>query len=290
MAMEKKNQKRRIGNVISALKHDKLAMVSLVFLGAIIILSLIAPLLPLNPTATDVRNMLQPPSLAHPFGTDEVGRDYLARVIYGGRVSVLVGVLAMVTCVCVGVVVGTISGYFGGWIDNFLMRVVDIMSSIPWMILVTVISLFLIRGLKSIIIVIGFFTWMEIARLVRAETLSLKEREYVLYAKFVGVPGHLIILRHIIPAVLPTIIIASSTGIANAIMTESSLSFLGLGIQQPMSSWGSLLQSAQGNMQNAIYMAILPGLLIVLTIFAFNKLGNLLRIFVEPRTMAGEKD
>lgn len=290
MAMEKKNQKRRIGNVISALKHDKLAMVSLVFLGAIIILSLIAPLLPLNPTATDVRNMLQPPSLVHPFGTDEVGRDYLARVIYGGRVSLLVGVLAMVTCVCVGVVVGTISGYFGGWIDNFLMRVVDIMSSIPWMILVTVISLFLKRGLKSIIIVIGFFTWMEIARLVRAETLSLKEREYVLYAKFVGVPGHLIILRHIIPAVLPTIIIASSTGIANAIMTESSLSFLGLGIQQPMSSWGSLLQSAQGNMQNAIYMAILPGLLIVLTIFAFNKLGNLLRIFVEPRTMAGEKD
>lgn len=162
--------------------------------------------------------------------------------------------------------------------------------SIPWMVLVTVISLFLKRGLKSIIIVIGFFTWMEIARLVRAETLSLKEREYVMYAKFVGVPGYLIILKHIVPAVLPTIIIASSTGIANAIMTESSLSFLGLGIQQPMSSWGSLLQNAQGNMQNAIYMAILPGLLIVLTIFAFNKLGNLLRIFVEPRVMSGEKD
>lgn len=290
--MEKKSisQSRRIENVLSALKHDKLAILSLIFLVAIIILALIAPLLPLDPTSTDVRNMLQPPSRMHLFGTDEVGRDYLARVVYGGRVSLLVGFLAMVTCVCIGVVVGTISGYFGGWIDSLLMRIVDIMSSIPWMILVTVISLFLKRGLKSIIIVIGFFTWMSIARLVRAETLSLKEREYVMYAKFVGVPGHLIILRHIIPAVLPTIIIASSTGIANAIMTESSLSFLGLGIQQPMSSWGSLLQSAQGNMQNAIYMAILPGLLIVLTIFAFNKLGNLLRIFVEPRTMAGEKD
>lgn len=290
MAKNKNDQKRRIENVISALKHDKLAIASIIFLIIIILLSLLAPVLPLDPNGTDVHNMLQPPSLAHPFGTDEIGRDYLARVIYGGRVSLLVGFLAMVTCVCVGVVVGTISGYCGGWIDSILMRIVDVMSSIPWMVLVTVISLFLKRGLKSIIIVIGFFTWMEIARLVRAETLSLKEREYVLYAKFVGVPGYLIILKHIVPAVLPTIIIASSTGIANAIMTESSLSFLGLGIQQPMSSWGSLLQNAQGNMQNAIYMAILPGLLIVLTIFAFNKLGNLLRIFVEPRIMSGEKD
>lgn len=290
MAKNKKEQKRRIENVISALKHDKLAIASLIFLLIIIVLALIAPLLPLDPNGTDVRNMLQPPSLEHPFGTDEIGRDYLARVIYGGRVSLLVGFLAMLTCVCVGVIVGTISGFCGGLIDSILMRIVDIMSSIPWMVLVTVISLFLKRGLKSIIIVIGFFTWMEIARLVRAETLSLKEREYVMYAKFVGVPGYKIILKHIVPAVLPTIIIASSTGIANAIMTESSLSFLGLGIQQPMSSWGSLLQNAQGNMQNAIYMAILPGLLIVMTIFAFNKLGNLLRIFVEPRIMSGEKD
>ncbi len=291
MMKEKRNdQKRRIENVISALKHDKLAIASLIFLTVIIILSLIAPLLPIDPKATDVQNMLKPPSWEHPFGTDEIGRDYLARVIYGGRVSLLVGFLAMVTCVCVGVVVGTIAGYCGGWIDSILMRIVDVMSSIPWMVLVTVISLFLKRGLKSIIIVIGFFTWMEIARLVRAETLSLKEREYVMYAKFAGVPGYQIILKHIVPAVLPTIIISASTGIANAIMTESSLSFLGLGIQQPMASWGSLLQNAQSNMQNAIYMAIIPGLLIVLTIFAFNKLGNLLRIFVEPRVMSGEKD
>jgi peptide/nickel transport system permease protein len=292
MQMEKKNknQKRRIENVVSALKHDKLAIASILFLLVVIILSLLAPLLPIDPNSTDVSSILQPPSLEHPFGTDEIGRDYLARVIYGGRVSLLVGFLAMVICICVGIVVGTVAGYFGGIIDSILMRIVDIMSSIPWMVLVTVISLFLERGLKSIIIVIGFFTWMENARLVRAETLSLKEREYVMYAKFAGVAGYKIILKHIVPAVLPTIIIAASTGIANAIMTESSLSFLGLGIQQPMSSWGSLLQSAQGNMQNAIYMAILPGLLIVMTVFAFNKLGNLLRIFVEPRVMSGEKD
>lgn len=291
MKKEQNNsKKRRMERVISALKKDKVAIVSLIFLAFIIIISLIAPLLPMDPNKTDVMNMLTPPSFEHWFGTDEVGRDYLARVIYGGRVSLLVGVLAMLASVFIGVTVGTISGYCGGIVDMILMRIVDIMSSIPWMILVTVISIFLNPGLKSIIIVIGCFTWMEIARLVRAETLSIKEREYVMYAKFVGTPFWKVILMHIIPSVFPTIIIAATTSIAGAIMTESSLSFLGIGIQQPMSSWGSLLQSAQTNLQNALYMAFIPGLLIVCTIFAFNKLGNLLRIYVEPRVTSGEKE
>ncbi len=276
--------------VISYLKRDKIAIASLIFLAFIILLSLFAPLLPLEPNKTDVMNMLMPPSSSHWFGTDEVGRDYLARVIYGGRVSLLVGVLAMLASICIGVSVGTIAGYCGGIIDMILMRIVDIMSSIPWMILVTVISIFLNPGLQSIIIVIGCFTWMEIARLVRAETLSVKEREYVMYAKFVGTPFWKVILYHIIPSVFPTIIIAATTSIANAIMAESSLSFLGIGIQQPMSSWGSLLQTAQTNLQNALYMAFIPGLLIVCTIFAFNKLGNLLRIYMEPRVTSGEKE
>lgn len=291
MKKEQNNsKKRRMERVISALKKDKVAIVSLIFLAFIIIISLIAPLLPIDPNKTDVMNMLTPPSGEHWFGTDEVGRDYLARVIYGGRVSLLVGVLAMLASVFIGVTVGTISGYCGGIVDMILMRIVDIMSSIPWMILVTVISIFLNPGLKSIIIVIGCFTWMEIARLVRAETLSIKEREYVMYAKFVGTPFWKVIIMHIIPSVFPTIIIAATTSIAGAIMTESSLSFLGIGIQQPMSSWGSLLQSAQTNLQNALYMAFIPGLLIVCTIFAFNKLGNLLRIYVEPRVTSGEKE
>ena len=287
---ENNSKKRRMEHVLSALKKDKVAIASLIFLVFIIVISLIAPLLPIDPNKTDVMNMLTPPSAEHWFGTDEVGRDYLARVIYGGRVSLLVGVLAMLASVFIGVSVGTISGYCGGIIDMILMRIVDIMSSIPWMILVTVISIFLNPGLKSIIIVIGCFTWMEIARLVRAETLSVKEREYVMYAKFVGTPFWKVILSHVIPSVFPTIIIAGTTSIAGAIMTESSLSFLGIGIQQPMSSWGSLLQSAQTNLQNALYMAFIPGLLIVCTIFAFNKLGNLLRIYMEPRVTSGEKE
>lgn len=287
---QKNAKKRRMEYVISYLKRDKIAIASLIFLAFIILLSLFAPLLPLEPNKTDVMNMLMPPSSSHWFGTDEVGRDYLARVIYGGRVSLLVGVLAMLASICIGVSVGTIAGYCGGIIDMILMRIVDIMSSIPWMILVTVISIFLNPGLQSIIIVIGCFTWMEIARLVRAETLSVKEREYVMYAKFVGTPFWKVILYHIIPSVFPTIIIAATTSIANAIMAESSLSFLGIGIQQPMSSWGSLLQTAQTNLQNALYMAFIPGLLIVCTIFAFNKLGNLLRIYMEPRVTSDEKE
>ena len=284
-----RSKKRRIENVIETLKHDKAAIISIIFLIVVIILSLAAPFLPLEPNKTDIAHMLNAPSVHHWFGTDEVGRDYLARVIYGGRISLLVGVLAMLMSVCIGVTIGTVSGYFGGIIDAILMRIVDVMQSIPWLVLVTVISIFFKQGLSSIIIVIGFFSWMEISRLVRAEIMSIKDREYILYAEFSGVSRFLIIIRHLIPAVLPTIIIAATTSIANAIMTESSLSFLGIGIQEPMSSWGKLLQSAQSNLQNAIYMAIIPGLLIMFTIFAFNKLGNLIRIYVEPRVTDGTK-
>ena len=284
-----RSKKRRIENVIETLKHDKAAIISIIFLIVVIILSLAAPFLPLEPNKTDIAHMLNAPSVHHWFGTDEVGRDYLARVIYGGRISLLVGVLAMLMSVCIGVTIGTVSGYFGGIIDAILMRIVDVMQSIPWLVLVTVISIFFKQGLSSIIIVIGFFSWMEISRLVRAEIMSIKEREYILYAEFSGVSRFLIIIRHLIPAVLPTIIIAATTSIANAIMPESSLSFLGFGIQEPMSSWGKLLQSAQSNLQNAIYMAIIPGLLIMFTIFAFNKLGNLIRIYVEPRVTDGTK-
>jgi peptide/nickel transport system permease protein len=288
--MKKNSRSTRIDSVFLVLKHDKAAVISLIILAVIILLALIAPLLPMDPNATDVINRLKSPSTSHFFGTDEVGRDYFARVIYGGRVSLLVGFLAMLTSLTIGVAVGTISGFCGGIIDTILMRIVDILHSIPWMILVTVVSIFLKPGIQSIILVIGLFTWMEIARLVRAETLSLKEREFVLYAKFSGVRVFHIILRHIIPSVFPTIIVSATTSMADAIMTESSLSFLGVGIQQPMSSWGSLLQDAQGTMQNNFFMALIPGLLIIITIFGFNKLGNLLRVYVEPKVMNDEKE
>lgn len=250
---------------------------SVIFLTLLIILSLAAPLITIDPNATDVSNMSQPPSWTHLFGTDEVGRDYFIRVVYGGRVSLFVGVLAMITATCIGTLVGLTAGYFGGWIDSLLMRIVDVLSSIPWLVLVIVLSVFLRPGLTTIIIVIGGFSWMSIARLIRGETLAAKEREYVAYGKFIGRSAISIIFKHIFPAVLPTLIVAASASISSAIMTESALSFLGLGIQQPMASWGSLLQNAQNSLQRAPYMAILPGLFVIFTIYSFNNIGDMIK-------------
>ncbi|MCR5657313.1 MAG: ABC transporter permease [Butyrivibrio sp.] len=276
------NLKRRKETTLRAFKSDKVAVFAALFLLLVIILSLIAPLLPLDANKTDVFHILEAPSKGHWFGTDEIGRDYFSRIIYGGRVSITVGILAMLMSTILGVTIGMVSGFSGGIIDAVLMRLVDVIQSIPWLILVTVVSIFFKKGLISIIVVIGFFSWMEIARLVRAEVMSLKEREYVQYADFSGVGAGSIIIKHLIPAVMPTIIVSATSGIADAIMTESALSFLGIGIQEPLSSWGKLLQAAQSNLQSSVYMAFIPGLLIVLTIFSFNKLGNLLRVYLEP--------
>ncbi|WP_288744770.1 ABC transporter permease [uncultured Enterococcus sp.] len=267
----------------SILRHP-IYLLSALFLLVLICLSLGAPLLPLDPTATNVSQMSQPPSWQHLFGTDEVGRDYFIRVVYGGRVSLLVGILAMLTATFIGTVIGLVAGYFGGWLDNVLMRAVDVLSAIPWLVLVIVLSVFLKPGLTTIVIVIGGFSWMSIARLIRGETLAAKERDYVAYGRFIGQKSLTIIAKHVFPSVLPTLIVAATNSISSAIMTESALSFLGMGIQQPMSSWGSLLQNAQATLQSAPYMAILPGLFVVLTVYSFNNLGD----FVKSRLQGGQ--
>ena len=254
-----------------------LYLFSVLFLLLLVALSLLAPVLPLDPNTTNVSQMNQPPSLDHLFGTDNVGRDYFARVLYGGRISLLVGILAMLASVLIGSLVGIVAGYFGGLMDSILMRTVDVLSSIPWLVLVIVLSVFLKPGLTTIIIVIGGFSWMRISRLIRAETLSAKTHDYVSYARFIGVKPWTIIRRHILPSILPTLIVAASSSISSAIMTESALSFLGIGIQQPLASWGSLLQNAQSTLQSAPHMAILPGLFILLTIYSFNNVGDLIR-------------
>ena len=275
--------RRRLRQLKRELKYNKGIIVAVSFLLLIALLSIFAFLSPYDPDALDMAHKLEGPSRAHWFGTDDLGRDYLTRVLYGGRISLVVGIVSMMISTFIGVTVGTLAGYFGGWLDNILMRIVDVLSSIPWIVLVTVVSIFLRPGLQAIILVIGLFTWMSIARLVRAETLSVKEREYVLYAKAMNQSNLFIMLRHIIPSVLPTIIISATSDIASAIMTESSLSFLGLGVQQPMSSWGSMLNRAQSVLGKAPYMALVPAIMIILTVFSFNKVGDLIRVFVEPK-------
>lgn len=248
-----------------------------VFLALLVVISLIAPLLPLDPDSTDLAVRWQGPSAAHWLGTDDVGRDYLARVVFGGRISLVVGVLAMLASTAIGVLVGLTAGYARGWIDEVLMRLVDFLSSIPWMVLVIVASVFLRPGLWTIIVVIGLFSWMPTARLVRAETLSLRERTYVGYARFVGERARTVVWRHVVPDAMPTIIVAATTTISSAMLTESALSFLGLGIQPPMASWGSLLEAAQGSLARSPLLAVIPGLLIMLTVLSFNVLGDALR-------------
>jgi len=248
-----------------------------VFLALLVLLSLIAPLLPLDPNSTDLGIRWADPSAAHWLGTDDVGRDYLARVVYGGRVSLFVGVLAMLASTAIGVLIGLTAGYARGWVDEVLMRFVDFLSSIPWMVLVIVASVFLKPGLWTIIIVIGAFSWMPTARLVRAETMSLRERTFVGYARFVGERPRTVVTRHVLPDALPTIIVAATATISSAMLTESALSFLGLGIQAPMASWGSLLEAAQGSLARSPLLAVVPGLLIMLTVLSFNVLGDALR-------------
>ena len=274
----KEERKRFVENI----KQDKSAVLALSFLILVLLVSITVQWIPIDPDKLDVLHSLAAPSLQHPFGTDDVGRDYFIRVLYGGRVSLLIGFLAMGMSMNIGVALGLISGYFGGIIDAVLMRLVDVISSIPWIIMVMVIGMLFGRGFLSLVLVIGLLSWMEIARLIRSEVLSLKGREYVQYARFLGVPAWKILLSHIFPSILPTTITAATASVASSIMVESALSFLGRGISAPMSSWGSLLQNAQKFLQKAPYMAVLPGILIILTVLSFNKLGEVFRKSLEP--------
>ena len=253
------------------------------FLLLVIVASIAVDYTGLDPEAINVQNMLAEPSSVHWFGTDELGRDYFTRVLYGARVSLIVGVLAMVTSVFIGVTVGMISGYFGGSVDSICMRIVDIFCAIPWIIMVTVISMLFKRGLVSIIIVIGCFSWMEIARLVRAETMSAKNREYVQYAELIGVPKLKIIIQHVLPTIIPVIITAATGSYRKCNYGRKFYELSGNWNTATNGSWGSLLQTAQTNLSKAPYMAFIPGLLIVFTICSFNKLGDLLRLYAEPR-------
>lgn len=270
-------------NIATQLKEQKLALVALILLAILIVASTLAFLSPHDPDKMVVTETLQSPSASHWFGTDDQGRDVFARALYGGRISLSVGFLSMFIAVLVGTAVGTISGYFGGWIDNTLMRIVDILMSIPSFFLMLILNAYLKPGITTIVLIIGLLSWMNISRIVRAETLSVKEREYVLYARVSGQSTFGIIWKHIIPNIMPTIIVTATINIAGAIMMESSLSFLGLGVQPPNASWGSMLNSAQGYIGEAPYMALFPGLLILVTVLSFNFLGDVLRVAFEPK-------
>lgn len=271
-------------NIIWQLKAQRSAQFALVVIIILLLVSSLAFLSPYDPNVGVVMNRYSVPTWQNWFGTDKYGRDYLTRALYGGQVSLMVGFLAMSIAVFMGTLVGTISGFFSGWIDNILMRIIDILLSIPSFFLMLLLNAYLKPSIATVILIIGMLSWMNIARLIRAETLTLKEREYVLYARASGQSSVWIILRHIVPNVMPTLIVAATINIASAIMMESALSFLGLGIQAPNASWGSMLNDARGDISQAPFLGIFPGLLILFTVLSFNLIGDLLRVAFEPKS------
>ncbi len=271
--------------IIKTFKSNKIAVVCLVLLLFIIASALLAPLAPYDPDIYDTSAMLQGPSSEHWLGTDDLGRDTFTRLLYGGRVSLAVGFAAMVVAVVIGTLYGTISGYVGGKVDTICMRIVDIFLSVPSLLFIIVIYAFMPQNVVTLVMMLAFFSWTKVARVVRAQTLSLKERDFVLAAKALGVNHFVIIIKHIIPNVMPQVIVSGSLSIANAILDESTLSFLGYGVQLPMSSWGSMLQTAQGFILYNPIMAIAPGCLILLTVLCFNVLGDMLQQILDPKLM-----
>lgn len=276
--------KRKLQTLKKELFRNKMALFAVFILVLFSILAILAFLSPYDPNKISIVDRFKPPSGEHLFGTDDYGRDYFTRSLYGARVSLAVGLLSMLVAVIVGTAVGTISGYFGGMIDNLLMRFVELLMSIPSFFLMLLLNAYMKPGITTLVFIIGLLTWMDIARIVRAETLSIKEREFVQYAKVSGQSSAKIILQHIIPTMASTIIIAATLNVATAILMESSLSFLGLGVQQPNSSWGSMLNSAQGYIGDAWHLTLFPGFLILLTVLSFNVLGDVLRNALDPKS------
>lgn len=270
-------------SVAGELRSSAFGIAGIIILVLFTIAAALAFLSPHDPNALNALERLKPPSAAHWFGTDDYGRDYFTRALYGGRVSLTVGFASMILATGIGVVVGVVSGYFGGWIDNLLMRLVEVVMSIPSFLILLLLSVFLKPSVSNIILIISLLMWMNIARIVRAETMSLKEREYVLYARASGQGAFGIIRRHILPNLVPIVIVGATNNIASAIMMESSLSFLGFGVQAPNATWGSMLNNAQGLIAQAPYLAVFPGLFILLTVLSFNVLGDILRVGFEPK-------
>ncbi|MGI0482609.1 ABC transporter permease [Geminocystis sp. CENA526] len=274
--------------------QDKMAMAGLLTLTLIILNILILPLFyQTSIEQIDFTKATLPPSFDHPFGTNDLGQDQLARALFGGRISLTVGISAMVVSITLGTLIGSLAGYYGGILDNILMRITDIFLSLPQLpVLLLVVYLFreAIKNLLGaqtgifvlVILVIGLLNWMPVARLVRSSFLQLKEREFVSAAKSLGANSSRIILVHILPNVFSVIVVAATLSIGNAIIVESTLSFLGLGFPPDIPTWGRMLYDAQNYLSSAPYMAIFPGLAIFLTVLSINYIGDGLKDALNP--------
>lgn len=267
------------------------AVAGSIMFGFLVLCVILASFSPYDPEKSTIADRKQPPSWEHPFGTDPLGRDMLTRVLYGGRISIAVGLMAMTVTLLIGIPIGAAAGYVGGWVDNVLMRITDTALSLPSLLILILLSaitreieipFFKRDSVLTIALVIGLLEWMTVARLVRAAFLTSREMEFVMAAHCMGASNLRIMVRHILPNSVGPIIVESTLGIGYAIMEESGLSFLGFGIQPPTPSWGNLLSNAQEHMTRHPWLAIFPGLMIFVTIISINYIGDGLRDALDP--------
>ncbi|MEO8224258.1 MAG: ABC transporter permease subunit [Gammaproteobacteria bacterium] len=275
----------------STLRQNRAAMAAAVVLGIIVLLVLFGP--SLSDFRFDKPNwdeIAVPPSLAsgHPFGTDSLGRDLFARTLNGGRMSLLIGFVSTLVSLVIGIAWGATAGFLGGRVDRVMMRIVDILYALPFMFLVILLMVLFGRNILLIFVAIGAINWLDMARIVRGQTLGLKQREFIEAARVSGVRTGGIILRHIVPNLLGVVVIYVTLTIPQVILVESFLSFLGLGVQEPMTSWGVLVSDGALDMENAPWMLLFPALFLAVTLFCFNYLGDGLRDALDPRDRSGQ--
>lgn len=266
------------------LKQNKLAMAGLIVIGLIALLAVFGPLVsPYSYSDQILTDANQEPSAAHWFGTDSLGRDLFTRILYGARISLSIGVVASLINLSLGVVYGGISGYFGGRVDNVMMRIVDILYGIPLLLYVILLMVLLKPGLTNIFIALGLVYWLQMARIVRGQVLALREQEYIMAARLIGAGSWRIILRHLIPNAMGPIIVSLTLSIPEAIFTEAFLSFIGLGVSAPMASWGVLASESLAGLRSYPHQLFFPAVAISLTMLSFNFLGDGLRDALDPR-------
>lgn len=264
-------------------RSNHIAMVSATLLIALALAAVLAPVIaPHDPNEVSIFRSHERPSSDHWLGTDENGRDELSRLLFGARISMSVGFVAMAIGLAIGVVIGSLAGYFGGIVDTVLMRITDGMLSIPYFFLILIVVAVFGSSVRNLILVIGFSSWMAIARIVRSEVIRIKGQEFVIAARSIGVSSGRILARHIVPHAFPSIIVAATLGIANAILLESALSYLGLGVRPPDASWGNMLSNSQAYLWNNPMLPVYPGVLIFISVLSFNFLGDALRDALDP--------
>ena len=265
------------------MRTNKLATASLFFIVFIILVAIFAPVFaPYDPYAQNTENLLMPPSFEHWLGTDELGRDVLSRIIYGARISLIIGLVPTSLSMMLGILLGLMAGYLGKWVDNIIMRFADIMLAFPSLLLSMVVTYTLGSGIVNIFIALSLVNWAGTARIVRAQTISLKEGEMVEGARAIGVSKWKIMFRHILPNCLPSLIVQFTLDIPGSILSESSLSFLGVGAQPPSTSWGLMVTRGKDYLFTEPWLAIAPGVIILLVVLAFNFLGDGLRDSLDP--------